>query len=61
MTYYLTMTARRKNARRHIGGKFKTIQDAMSSRLWDHPTYDIALYDANWNLVAKERKIDHEA
>lgn len=61
MTYYLCMTARRKNARRHIGGKYKSIQDAMKSTLWEHPLYDIALYDANWKLITKERSLKNEA
>lgn len=57
MKYYLTTTARRKNAKRHIVTNgftpvFKTIEDAeKSSEFLNHKLYKIAIYNTKWELV----------
>lgn len=51
MKYYLTVTARRKNAKRHIAHKDKDLHflRALGRTLTDR--YNVAIYDGRWNLV----------
>ena len=51
MKYYLTITARRKNAKRHIAAKDSDLN--FLRRLGKNCTqlYNVAIYDGRWNLV----------
>ena len=57
MKYYLTTTARRKNAKRHLVTNgfipvFNSIEDAeKSSEFLNHKLYKIAIYNTKWELV----------
>lgn len=49
--YYLTITAKRKNAKRHIFGRYETLDEAVSRVKDINPRYRIEIYTGNWQIV----------
>ena len=58
MKYILAFTARRKNAKRHIYGRYATIEEARKEAI--NPHYDFAIYDSKWNLIEKVERAEEE-
>ena len=61
--YYVTITARRKNAKRHIKAKFEL--DIMARKYakrlsYLNSKYIIEIYDGRWNIVYKAESEDKE-
>lgn len=51
MKYILTITSRRKNAKRHIVSKFYTLSDAEKVASSLNKSYIIEIYNTKWELV----------
>lgn len=51
MKYILVYESRQKNAKRHIWGRYNTLEDCRKNS-WN-PHYDFSIYDSKWNLVEK--------
>lgn len=49
--YYLTFTAKRKNAKRHIVGKAATVQELKSKPYINNERYIINIYNGKWELI----------
>lgn len=49
MRYILTYKARRKNAKRHIWGRYNTIEECRRNAT--NPHYDFAIYDYDWEFI----------
>ena len=49
MRYILTYKARRKDAKRHIWGRYDTIDDC--KRKATNKNYDFCIYNHKWELV----------
>ena len=47
--YILAYKAKRKNAKRHIWGRYATIEEARQNAT--NPHYVFAIYDPKWNLI----------
>ena len=58
MKYILAYKARQKNARRHIFGRYNTIEEARKEAI--NPHYDFAIYDSKWNLIEKIERVEEE-
>lgn len=58
--YILAMRAYRKNAKRHISGRFKDIDSAIKEgeRLASYEKYQYTLHTGNWFYVGCFLKID---
>lgn len=57
--YYVTITAKRKNAKRHIKAKFELYNMALkyAKRLYYlNSKYIIEIYDGRWNKAESEDK-----
>lgn len=58
MIYFLTCTAKRKNARRHIVSKYGTIEECINHPLLKtenpHQYYD--LYNSKWELIKEGKR-----
>lgn len=50
-TYYLTITAKRKNAKRHITEKSKDLNILRQLAKNINDSYIVSIYDGSWNLV----------
>lgn len=49
--YIVAMTARRKNARRHILGRFKTYEEAIAAAIRMADRYDTQVLTGRWNVI----------
>lgn len=54
--YYITITAKRKNAKRHIAKKVNTIEDAKKSPFYNYAKekdckYNYEIYTGKWDFV----------
>lgn len=49
--YIVAMTARRKNARRHILGKFKTSEEAIAAAIRMADRYDTQVLTGRWEVL----------
>lgn len=54
MRYKLAYKARRKNAKRHIWGRYNTIEECRRNAT--NPHYDFQIYDSEWNLIEEIKK-----
>lgn len=52
-TYYLTITARRKNAKRHITEKSKDLNILRQLANNINDSYIVSIYDGAWNLIER--------
>lgn len=59
MKYILTYKAKRKNAKRHIYGRYDSIQDCMKHV--DNKHYDFSIYTGNWELVYEVKPLRGKA
>jgi hypothetical protein len=55
MRYILTYKARRKNAKRHIWGRYNTIEECRRNAT--NPHYDFQIYNSKWDLI---EEVEHE-
>lgn len=52
MTFYLCTTAKRKNAKRHIVGKYASVADAVkASENLNHDRYKITICAGDWKYI----------
>lgn len=51
MTYYVTITADRKNAKRHIASKLHNLDMAKAAALRLTSLYHVEICDSKWNVV----------
>ena len=59
--YYVTITARRKNGRRHIQERFNSYNLAIEyvKKIHDLSSkYNIEIYDGKWNTLYTEKEIE---
>ena len=52
--YILVYTSRRKNAKRHIFGRYASIEECRRKAV--NPHYDFQIYDSKWNLIEEVAK-----
>ena len=48
--YYVLIKAKRKNAKRHIAGKYETYSEALRNALYIHSKYVVEIADGRWNV-----------
>lgn len=53
--FYITITGRRINSRRHIGEKCRTVREIVASPFWkyaaDNPKVEYDLYRGDWSFI----------
>ena len=54
MRYILTYKAKRKNAKRHIWGRYNTIEEC--KRNATNNNYEFSIYNSKWDLIEEIKK-----
>jgi hypothetical protein len=54
MRYILTYKAKRKNAKRHIWGRYSTIEEC--KRNATNSNYEFSIYNSKWDLIEEIKK-----
>lgn len=49
--FIVTITARRKNARRHIAGRYQNYRDAIAAAIGLCNRYDAQVLGGRWNVI----------
>lgn len=62
MTYYVTITARRKDARRHIHERYSSLEDATKEfyDILSRGRYIVGLYTGDWKELKKGYKGEYK-
>ena len=53
MKYILAATAKRKNAKRHITGRFDDLESARRTGKNMNDSYNVEIYNGKWELIEK--------